>query len=572
MTRFSYDADSRLVARTSPTGESATFRYDESGRLVESVQPGRGRSVIRYDKCGRIVFHQDSWLGIRRFSYDAAGQLVAVSNGIGATTRYEYDQRGRMVTITNPEGGCTTRVYNDLDKVISLTDPLGRTTTATYDQAGRQLSQTTPEGIELTFGYDASGERTEVRADGRLLSRVERDLVNRTVKMIDHTRADQQVTHELAYDRCRRLIARRRGDQSVTFTYDRDGLLTSRTTPAGITTTFTRDSRGQVTEVSNPLTGSATFGYDQAGRLVSARNGRGEQNWFYAGGELTKHSTEDFHTSLINRDAWGRITSIGTDEGATTYAYDQACQLVEARTTGGQVSSWTYDQLGRVTSATAAGDTTRFVYDAASQLVEKVSDEGRHTCFSYDATGRRVSQETDDGSVTRYEWSPLNWLTDMVTTDPEGGESHTRLWTDALGELARIDDQDLWWDTGSLVPNLVEFGARQVLNLPGMTGLDDDWLDTRSWRTARPTDPANPWATCRPGTAVSPGGRLSVGGLEAMGARFYDPATTSFLIQDPLQTITSSRTLSRRSVGPSGSTTLTTTPEMIPYTPSTRWV
>lgn len=537
VTRFSYDADSRLVARTSPTGESATFRYDESGRLVESVQPGRGRSVIRYDKCGRIVFHQDSWLGIRRFSYDAAGQLVAVSNGIGATTHYEYDQRGRMVTITNPEGGCTTRVYNDLDKVISLTDPLGRTTTATYDQAGRQLSQTTPEGIELTFGYDASGERTEVRADGRLLSRVERDLVNRTVKMIDHTRADQQVTHELAYDRCRRLIARRRGDQSVTFTYDRDGLLTSRTTPAGITTTFTRDSRGQVTEVSNPLTGSATFGYDQAGRLVSARNGRGEQNWFYTGGELTKHSTEDFHTSLINRDAWGRITSIGTDEGATTYAYDQACQLIEARTTGGQVSSWTYDQLGRVTSATAAGDTTRFVYDAASQLVEKVSDEGRHTCFSYDATGRRVSQETDDGSVTRYEWSPLNWLTDMVTTDPEGGESHTRLWTDALGELARIDDQDLWWDTGSLVPNLVEFGARQVLNLPGMTGLDDDWLDTRSWRTARPTDPANPWATCRPGTAVSPGGRLSVGGLEAMGARFYDPATTSFLIQDPLQTI-----------------------------------
>ncbi|MFD0704781.1 DUF6531 domain-containing protein, partial [Alloscardovia venturai] len=236
ITSYTYDADSRLIAQVNPAGEKSTYTYDCMNRLVESTIPGVGKSQYSYDAMGRVTYSRDINYGIRKFAYDRAGRLVKATNGVGGVTRYEYDARDRITAITDPLGGVTCREYNNQDKVVKVTDRLGRVTSATYDAAGRQLSQTGPDGVTLKFVYD-NGELTETLVDGNLLSRVEMDRVNRTVKLLDYTDPTntQPTTHTLRFDALGRLTVQEFDDshthtqQKSSWSYGGDGQVVSYT-------------------------------------------------------------------------------------------------------------------------------------------------------------------------------------------------------------------------------------------------------------------------------------------------------------------------------------------------------
>lgn len=571
VTELAYDADQRVRSRILPTGEVETFEYDAGGRLIVRRTPGQGVSRYGYDSCGRLTFCQDTWYGTRRFKYNVAGELVETVNGVGGRTRFEYDLRGRLVRITDPLGGVITRTYTETDLIDSVTDPLGRVATATYDPAGRLLSQTDPDGHTTTWTYDAAGRESSTSFDGKLLAAFDRDPAHRRVVITDYTGPDGlAVEHELGFDRCGRLTSRTRGAQGLSWEYDADGNRTGFTDAHGVRTTYARDAAGQITTVTNPVLGDAVFTYDAAGRITSATAGDLVQKWVYRNGALAEHTRVDragsgaADVTMIGRHDDGRITGLTRSGAVTRYGYDGAGQMVTAATTRlgepeapAVVLGWEYDAGGRLLRETLAGGSRTYGYDTAGQLLSVTEPDGSRTECVYDGLGRRVRLIRPDGSWTEYVWGPTGHLSGTTECAADGAEtSRHGLWVDALGELARIDGAEVWWDTANALPTLAGMGGGQVLAVPGgVTGVGDVWM-APGWRAARPTEQTDPWAVIGlpalptpggtagavPGAAVmlptgislTGNGGVDVAGLEWLGARAYDRAARGFLSTDPL--------------------------------------
>ncbi|MDU0967961.1 MAG: RHS repeat-associated core domain-containing protein [Actinomycetaceae bacterium] len=584
VTAFSYDADSRVIAWINPVGEKATYCYDLAGRLSKAFVPGVGSIERTYDTCGRLSYSRDLASGTRRFKYDLAGQLVQVTNGVGGVTRYGYDERGRVVSVTDPLGNTTRRTYNELDKVTSVTDPLGRTTTATYDAAGRQLTQTDPDGITLSFEYDKNGARCATYADGRLLTRTERELVGRMVRLIDHTDpADvKPLTHTLTYDWAGRLVAKTLDNPNrknlakrtriSRYSYGRDGHRTSYTTANGQTTGYRYNQAGQVVEINHPILGHVEFTYDKAGRLTGSSHDGVRHQWAYRDGFIISHryvrapgAVEA--VTLVERDTWGRVATIKTDDDAITYTYDQAGQLTHLRTKSGLTHTWGYDQAGHLTRETRdthAHDgktgtyTVYYVYDEASQLTQTTTITGagvERVKYFYTRSGRRQGSVSGSGTRVSYDWDARGWLTDTTTTR-NGVTTSVHTHVDGLGLLATINyDTVLDWDYASPIPALTGINGASLLGLPGGDYLGAaDTAGDLGWRPLTPTDPVSPGGlsglesgvatTVDPvvgaasqlpvGATLTPGSGLSINGHHWSGARFYDPATHAFLTPDPL--------------------------------------
>jgi len=542
-TSFDYDPDGRLVREVLPTGEVARTDYDLGGRVITRHQPGRGVARYAYDAAGRVVRSSDTWYGRRTFRYDAAGQLVEVVNGNGGVTRYDYDANGRVVAIVDPLGNTTRREYDAMNRVVAETDPLGRTTRAGYDGAGRQSWQEDPTGRRLSWTYDESGRVAEEAVDGRTVSAIARDLRARTVQITDHTRGEQAQVHDLAWNRRGQLVSRSRDGRTVSWEYDADGRRTAMTTPDGSRTDYTRDAVGHLVAVDHPLLGRAVMERDASGRLVEATAGGIISTWEHHDGFVVGHTvgdTDGFTRTTVRRDEEGRITALDRDGEGTTYSYDEACQLIEART-GGSVTRWRYDASGRLIEESTDGSTVEHTYDPAGQLTTTTESAGRTRTHSYDGLGRRTGTTGNDGTSRDYRWSASGWLAGVSDRTADGSRE-THLHVDALGELAGIDADDLFWDTaaGGAIP--VQAGQTPVVAAGPVTGIGAEWT-TPGWRSARSTAAADPWAAASQaelpaGFSISGAGELSLpGGLEWLGARVYDPSTRGFLSVDPLDPV-----------------------------------
>jgi YD repeat-containing protein len=550
-----YDADSRLVRQTLPNGDAAWAEYDACGRLTRLHQPGSGTATYTYDRCGRVASAVDTWWGTRRFAYDAAGQLTGVTNGLGAVTRFDYDDNGRLVRITDPLGAETVRAWDGGNRLVSETDPLGRTTTAGYDAAGRQIWQESPAGHRLSFGYDASGWNNSVSADGMLVTSIERDPAGRSQTFVDRTGASS-ASQTKEWDRGGRLVRHLRtsddgASSGMSWSYDSAGRRTSMVDAFGRTTTYRYDTVGRLTSVEHPVFGLATMDYDAAGRLVGATTNdpagiATTQRWEWVDGSIASHTSTGpdglEHRTLIERDAEGQIVRITRDGLATVYAYDEARQLIEAVTDGVR-RSWAFDLGGRVVQRSDGAASETYGYDPAGQLTTVHHGEGDSTTHVYDADGRRTTTIKSDGSGRQFEWTTTGWLTGLTDTSPDGQAQATRLFTDAVGELAVAGDSTLWWDTAAPVPTLAGIGSAALLPLGAVTGIADGW-SAPGWRAGR-TDTADPWQVSSisglpGGLGVTATGTLTLGGaggfgaLEWLGARPYDPATQAFLSADPL--------------------------------------
>lgn len=545
-----YDADGRVVEQAQPAGDVASLHYDVCGRLIKQRVPGVGTSTWTYDLAGRVIQGRDPRFGRRIFRYDAAGQLVEAVNGNGGVTRWEYDANGRAVVIIDPDGGRTQREFDAVNHLVAETDPLGRTTRAGYDASGNQLWQTSPDGERTEWVYDAAGKIASVTVDGQLASTITRDIRGRRVQITEFGRAEDgtgyESAHELVWDASGKLISRQRDGRGLSWSYDADGRMVSRTGPGGDVTRFERDPNGRVQKVTHPLLGSASFTYDAAGRPVTAEAGGIRQTWTHTDGFVSVHTVGDARASsetLIDRDGVGRVVSVNRDGVHTTFDYDQACQLIEASTAapdGSRVAKWRYDAAGRLVMETLDGMVRELSYDAAGQLVSSGEFDGRVVAYSYDGSGRRTSASATDGTTREFIWSKRGWLSGVVDKDSSGETSRATTVVDALGELSRLNDAEVFFDTSDdYAPAVVQFGDDAVIATGAFTGIGQSW-DAPGWRGVRsdPTDATDPWGDAA--TGISPSGAVGFAGLEWLGARVFDPAARGFLSVDPLDTIVGS--------------------------------
>ena len=562
-TELRYDLDGQIVAQVLPTGEAATWEYDACARVIRRRVPGVGTTSISYDAAGRVAESRDPQLKRRRrFVYDDAGQLVQAVNGNGGVNRWEYDANGGAVDYIDPDGGVTRREFDAMNHLVAETDPLGRRTTAGYDDAGRQVWQVSADGVRTEWTYDEAGRPKSVLTDGRVVSSISRDIRGRSVRVTDHTRADVESIHELRWNAGGQLVSRTRDGHGLTWEYDADGRRTGRVGPDGYRVSYERDAAGRVTAMAHPLLGALRSRTTPP--VVWWRPGRGAAADLDLHRRLRQHPRDQrrgTHGSDSQcrgpRRGAGRVVALNRDGAHTAYSYDEACQLIEARTNGqgGEVARWRYDPAGRLVRRRARDGTTRVLaYDAAGGLVSSELD-GRVLTYSYDQQGRRTSV-SDAESTREFGWS-LHRLAGQHRGPGRGRRAatgHGRRRRAGRAVPARRRRGVLRHRRSLRLAR--RFGDSAVVAAGAVTGVGEEWA-TPGWRGVR-TDSSDPWET--PAVGVGPAAACVRGPGVAGRAPSVRPCErVGFLSVRP------ARPGSRAQVGPA---TPTPTPATTRCTPS----
>jgi RHS repeat-associated protein len=378
VTSDTYNAMGQILSETLADGTSYTFTYDQYGNLITATDAA-GTITLSYDTGDRLTEvaypnHQlliYTYVGGRRtqmdevdpagntveavnYSYTPAGQLAGLTDGnnnnapivtyvynnlgqieaavdgsgtgSGAGpyscpyTTYKYDADGNLVQLVNYASGTTVNssfnyTYNALGQTATMAT-LDGTWTYHYDASGElvhaafapnQGSGISPE--DLTYVYNAAGDRTQTIVHGAattVATTYTSNSVNETTSTSD----------------------------GVTYTYDADGNLISKTDASG-TTTYTYDSLDRLTSVTSP-TDSWIYEYDALGNLAATiHNG-------LVNGQVASTTTTQ---NLVDPTGLGNVVAQYDGSGNLIANYTYGVGLVSQVTSGG-TNYYQFDALG----------------------------------------------------------------------------------------------------------------------------------------------------------------------------------------------------------------------------------
>jgi RHS repeat-associated protein len=281
-TQFSYDSQDRLTRRDQADGAWVAFTYWPNGQRKTATDVRGGVTRYYYDAQDRLTHYEQPDGTSLSYAYDSAGHLTARTADVLTarwTDGYSYDTEGRITTVTaeNPFTQ-TTEAYG-----------LG------YDATGQLTSLAYPNGLTTTYGYDPLDQLTRIRIS---------DAAQAVVEQWDYARqADGNIgvitnldgsTQTYGYDPADRLTSEVvRDAQSVlvhtrTYEYDPAGNRTRVTyTPTSGVGTFDRaasyDARDRL-----QTDGSVTFTWDEDGRMLSRSGSEGYTLYWDSEDRLTQ--------------------------------------------------------------------------------------------------------------------------------------------------------------------------------------------------------------------------------------------------------------------------------------------
>ena len=450
-TTLTYDAASRIIARTYPDGTTEHTTYDVLGRIVR-VQHGARTAKYAYDRCSRLIRMSDNSAGNRRFIYDAAGQLVTAVDALGYRTHFEYDAAGQMVRTLDATGQVTTYIYDAAGQLIRTVKGAGSTaeitSTYTYDAAGRLLSENNGERTRAySYDYQGGGLLASLSVNGVCAAEYSyssgaSSIGHRTVTVRDYASASAlrdrdssafagtekpYLEHRFVYDSSDRLISRSRSgflrsdDQSnahadddiherlhalntfiktgaytLTYSYDADGYLITSVTPYA-KSTRTVDGAGRTVAVTTHATGqpahdviSSEFSYDPLGRLTRIRVGDMVSSWTH---ERTTGLISDYVREQALTDVRGFEESKVLER--TQVIRDHNGRVVGLDSTGSDTSPdglvlYSYDDAGQLVGARAASHVWEWEYTAGVMMRERVFTLDSSNGSERSAAGSRI--------------------------------------------------------------------------------------------------------------------------------------------------------------------------------------
>ena len=450
-TTLTYDAASRIIARTYPDGTTEHTTYDALGRIVR-VQHGARTATYAYDRCSRLIRMSDNSAGTRRFIYDAAGQLVTAVDALGYRTHFEYDAAGQMVRTLDATGQVTTYIYDAAGQLIRTVKGAGSTaeitSTYTYDAAGRLLSENNGERTRAySYDYQGGGLLASLSVNGVCAAEYSyssgaSSIGHRTVTVRDYTSASAlrdrdssafagtekpYLEHRFVYDSSDRLISRSRSgflrsdDQSnahadddiherlhalntfiktgaytLTYSYDADGYLITSVTPYA-KSTRTVDGAGRTVAVTTHATGqpahdviSSVFSYDPLGRLTRIRVGDMVSSWTH---ERTTGLISDYVREQVRADVRGFEESKVLER--TQVIRDHNGRVIGLDSTGSDTSQdglvlYSYDDAGQLVGARSASHVWEWEYTAGVMVRERVFALDSSNGSERSAAGSRV--------------------------------------------------------------------------------------------------------------------------------------------------------------------------------------
>ena len=364
------DPEGRLKRKDYPDGRSIDYDYDDWGNLLSVVDSLTGAITMEYDGRdfltsieypGGIWFtfeYNDAGWRIRRtghdgyvlnYDYDAAGRLRALTDGDGGQIiQYGYDAVGRLAREDKGNGTYTTYEYDAAGQILHLVNyaPDGAVQSGfdyTYDPNGNPTSMVIAEDGQpdeaWIYGYDAAGQLTSVvYPSGRVVT-YEYDFAGNRVTVIDDDVPTQYTTNNLnQYTQV--------GD--VSYSYDADGNMTSKTENTGITE-YEYDVENRLIRVVTPTDGTWNYTYDGFGnRIVVTRDGVATR-YVHDPIGLTDVATEYEEGALSARyiNGIGLVARIDDASSNAYYAYDAIGHTRQlSNGTGVVANAYDYDPFG----------------------------------------------------------------------------------------------------------------------------------------------------------------------------------------------------------------------------------
>jgi len=531
MTTMSYDPTGNPTSIVDPLKHSITFTYDPQGELLTAGDNLGNKTQYGYAN-GSISTIKDPLGNLTTLTSDAVGRLLSATTPLGQTTVYSYDPLNRLLTDTNPVGGTTTFVHDANGNLLSVTDPLGHSISYSYDSMDRLATMTDGLSRVQTLKYDLAGNISQMIDRRGQTATFSYDALNRRSKSsfgVSGSTAESTLTYAYdaagrviriddsssgiitdAFDGLDNLISEVSSQGSISYTYDLLSRKSSMTANGQARISYTYDNANRLIQIAQ---GSAVIGltYDSANRRNSIMLPNG----------VTEGYTYDLKSEITGINYTLGLSTIGN----VSYSYDSAGHTIQV---GGSLATTVLPQAVNATTYDAANELlnwngTALSYDAAGNVVSDGTNaftwNARNqlssinsTQFKYDAFGRRIRNAAGTGFL--YDGSnPVIELTgSSVAASLLGGfvdEVYSR--TDNSGTVSLIKDAigstlAVASSSGNLVTNY-SYGPFGNTSTSGLNS----------------------------GNVFQYTGRENDGnGLYFYRARYYSPAYSRFLSEDPL--------------------------------------
>ena len=360
VTRFEYDAKGNLLKFILPDDSFYTFKYNKAGLVTETKDPLGNKSQYFYDRIsGNLIAYRDSLRNTTHFKLDHVGNMIQVKDPNGHIVRNEYDFLNRLTKSYDAENGETAYTYDVNGNLMSLTDSKGQVTTYVYDLLDRLIEKIDPLGPAESFTYD----------DGsKLISWLNR----------------KGLEIRYVYDSANQLIEKVLGENTYTYSYDKDGNLT------GLSD---RDSQ-------------LSYEYDGLNRVMMSSTENSPKQ-----PPIIQRYTYDGNDNRTSLKA-GYAGAIELEYVENIYTYDNENQLTGLSSLARDFH-FKYDNLSRMIEMTYPnGVTTTLSYKGDSRLSEVRHKRGFRTqslfSYSYDKANNRTRMKTFRGTL------PVNKTLDYI--------------------------------------------------------------------------------------------------------------------------------------------------------------
>lgn len=339
-TTFSYNAVGLITKQTLPDGREISYSYDANGNMVDLVPSGRSAHIFHYTAGDQEEFY-----------------LPPELNGVDSDTFYQYNKDKQLTLVTSPDAKTMSFNYNSATgQLDEFAIPRGNYSYIYDETSGQIKSITAPDRGGLDFSYD-----------GFLSTGT--DWTGAVTGSVNHR-----------FDNNFWITSRSINDDSISYSYDNDGLLTT----AGSL------SIGRETQNGGLINGTILDS------LSTARtyNGFSELSSYQVNSD-----TQTLAQWIYTRDKLGRINGVSETLGGITttheYSYDLAGRIGVVKKDGTTLATYAYDSNGNRNGG---------IYNDQDQLL----DWGQNS-YSYSLNGELKSKKANNVSTT-YDYDVLGSL------------------------------------------------------------------------------------------------------------------------------------------------------------------
>lgn len=241
-----YDSRGRISTVKNVNGKfysTESFTYDDYGRLLSHIVSNRATTAFSYGNRS-VTTTVDGKVSTK--VSDAWGNILSSSDPSGNTVEYVYGSNGKPVEITT--GGSTIEIsYDEAGNRISLTDPDAGTVTGEYSADGKLIRQTDARGVETRNSFDNLGRISKVQIGSNTIVNTYGTSGNGNLRLVKQTMGENSI--EFTHDRFGRITTEKRnvegnGSYSFEYRYDSKNRLEKTTYPGGLDVVYLYDDYG----------------------------------------------------------------------------------------------------------------------------------------------------------------------------------------------------------------------------------------------------------------------------------------------------------------------------------------